>query len=90
MGRAAKIVVAKSALKRHRPTKKLARELAAKQHPVSKSAVQCYLRHCLQLKPLKLHSQPRMTAAQQQKLLDFAPARRSWSIQKWRQLLFSD
>ena len=31
-----------------------AKTMTAKQHPVSKSAMYRYLRHCLQLKPLKL------------------------------------
>ena len=63
MSRVAKIVVAKSVLKPHQSTRKLARKLTTKQHPISKSAVHRYLRHCLQLKSLKLRRQPRLTAA---------------------------
>lgn len=64
MTRAAKIVVAKSVLKRHQSTRALARKLTGKQHPVSKSAMHRYLRHCLQLNPLQLRRQPRLTASQ--------------------------
>ena len=67
----------KSVLKRHQSTRKLSRKLTAKQHAVSKSAVHRYLRHCLQLKLLKLRRQPGLTAAQRQKRLDFARGRPS-------------
>ena len=89
MSRVVKIVVAKSVLKRHQSTRKLALKLSGKQHPASKSAVHRYLRHCLCLKPLKLRMQPRLTAAQRRKRLDFAKARINWSIQDWRRVLFT-
>ena len=90
MSRVAKIVVAKSVVKRHQSTRKLARKLGAKQHPVSKSAVHRYLRQCLRLKPLRLRKEPKLTSAQRRKRLDCAKARLSWSIQDWRWVLFSD
>ena len=90
MSRVTKIVVAKSVLKRHQSTRKLARKLSGKQHPASKSTVHRYLRQCLRLKPLKLRMQPRLTAAQSRKRLDFAKARINWSIQDWRRVFFTD
>ena len=90
MSRVAKIVVAKSVMKRHQSTRKLARKLSAKNHPASKSAVHRYLRQCLRLKPLKPRVEPKLTAAQRRKRLDFAKSRINWSIQDWRRVLFSD
>ena len=58
MSQVAKIVVAKSASKRHHSTRKQAKKLAAKNNPVSKSAIHRYLKTCLQLKPLKLKLSP--------------------------------
>lgn len=90
MSRVAKIVVAKSAFKRQHSTRKLAQKLTAKNHPVSKSAVHRYLKTCLQLKPLKLKLQPRLTEDQKRRRLEFAKARKNWSVQDWRRILFSD
>ena len=60
----AKNAVAKSAFKRHHFTRTLAKKLTAKKHRVSKSAIYRYLKTCLQLKPLKLKLQPRLTKDQ--------------------------
>lgn len=90
ISRVAKIVLAKSVLKRHQSTRKLARKLTGKHHPVSKSTVQRYLKQCLHLKPLKPHRQPKLTAAQKRRRLEFARAHANWSIQDWRRVLFTD
>ena len=90
ISRVAKIVLAKSALKRHQSTRKLARKLTGKHHPVSKSTVQRYLKQCLHLKPLKPHRQPKLTAAQKRRRLEFARTHANWSIQEWRWVLFTD
>ena len=67
----ANIVAVKSALKRL-ANKDTGAKTEAKLHPVSKSAVHCYLRHCLQLKQLELRRRPRR--------LDLARARLNWLI----------
>ena len=53
MSRMAKIVMAKSAFKRHHSTQMLAKKLTAKKYPVSKSAIHRILKTCFKLKPLK-------------------------------------
>ena len=57
ISRVAKIVTAKSALKRRQSTRKLGRRLVTSGHPVSKSTVHRYLTQSLKLKPVK----PRLT-----------------------------
>ena len=42
------------------------------------------------LKPLKLRMEPKLTAAQKQKRLDFAKAHINWSIRHWRRVPFID
>ena len=49
-----------------------------------------YLRRWHPLKLLKLQMQPKLTAAQKQKRLDFARAHTNWSIRHWRRVLFID
>ena len=90
MDRIAKIVVAKSVLKRGQSTRKLARKLTARQHPVSKTTVHRYLRTCLHLRPLKRRRQPKLTVEQKKKRLNFAKTRKNWTIQDWKRVIFSD
>ena len=71
----AKIVMAKSALKRGHSTRKLARRLAASGHQVSKPSVLRYLRKSLRLKPIKPRLQSRLTESQKRKRLELAMAR---------------
>ena len=86
----AKIVLAKAVLKRRQSTRKLAKKLTEKGHPVSKTTVHNYMTKCLGLKPLKLRRQPKLTEAQKRKRLAFARERKNWTIQDWRRVLFSD
>ena len=90
MSRVAKIVVAKSTFNRHHSTRTLAKKLTAKKHPVSKSAIHRYLNACLQLKPLKLKLQPRLTEDQKRRLLELTKAHNNWSVQNCRRIIFSD
>ena len=52
VNRVVKIVIAKSVLKRGQSTRKLARRLTARGHPVSKSTIHRYLRVSLKLKSI--------------------------------------
>ena len=88
MSRVTKIVVAKSAFKRNYCTRTLAKKLTAKKHPVSKSAIHRYLKTCLQLKPLKLKLQPRLTEDQKRRWLEFAKASKNSSVHDWRRIIF--
>ena len=90
ISRVAKIVIAKSVLKRGQSTRKLARRLTASGHPVSKSAVHRYLRVTMKLKPIKPRLQPKLTEPQKKRRLEFAMARRNWTVKDWRRVLFSD
>ena len=88
ISRVAKIVIAKSVLKRGQSTRKLARRLTASGHPVSKSAVHRYLRVTMKLKPIKPRLQPKLTEPQKKK--EAGVARRNWTVKDWRRVLFSD
>ena len=90
MSRVAKIVVAKSAFKRYHSTRTLAKKLTAEKHPGSKSAIHHYLKSCPQLKLLKLNLQPSLAEDQRRRLLEFVKARKNWSVQDWRRIIFSD
>lgn len=90
LSRVAKIVLAKATLKRRQSTRKLAKKLTEKGHPVSKTTVHHYMTKCLRLKPLKLRQQPKLTDAQKRKRLAFARERKNWTILDWRRVLFSD
>ena len=90
MSRGTKIVVAKSAFKRHLCTRTLAKKLTAKKHPVSKSAIYRYLKTYLQLKPLKVKLQRMLTEDQKRWWMESVKARKNWTVQGWRRIIFSD
>lgn len=90
VSRVAKIVMAKSVLRRGQSTRKLARRLTASGHPISKSTVHRYLRTSLKLKPIRPRLQPKLTELQKRKRLEFAMARRNWTVDDWRRVLFTD
>ena len=79
LSRVAKIVLAKTVLKRRQSTRKLAKKLTEKGHPVSKTTVHSYMTKCLGLKKLKLRRQPKLTEAQKRKRLAFARYRKNWT-----------
>ena len=90
LSRVAKIVLAKAVLKRRQSTRKLAKKLTEKGHPVSKTTVHNYMAKCLGLKPLNLRRQPKLAEAQKRKRLVFAREQKNRTIQDWRRVLFSN
>ena len=87
LSRVAKIVLAKAVLKRRQSTRKLAKKLTEKGHPVSKTTVDNYMTECL---GPNLRRQPKLTEAQKRKRLAFSRERKNWTILDWRRVLFSD
>ena len=90
VSRVAKIVIAKSMVKRGQSTRKLERRLTASGHLVSKSTTHRYLRISLKLKPIKPRPQPKLTESQKQRRPEFAMARCSWTVDDWRRVLFTN
>ena len=90
MSQVAKLVVAKSVLKWHQSTRKLAWKLNGRQHQASKTDVNRYMLQWRPLKSLKLRMQHKLTAAQKQKQLDLVKARINWSIDHRRRMIFID
>ena len=90
VSRVAKIIIAKLVRKRGQSTRNLARRLVAGGHPISKSTVHQGLTESLKLKPIKPRRQTKLTESQRRRRLEFAMARRDWTVQNWRRVLFTD
>ena len=58
-------------------------------HPVSKWTGHRYLTQSLQLKPIKPVSSQGYRNPRKRRRLEFAKARRDWTVQDWRRVLFT-
>ena len=90
LSKAAKITISKSLTKRAQSTRKLATRLTSKGHKVSHETVRKHMRQSLKVLPFKPQLQPRLTAVQKANRLKFCRERKSWGIDEWRRVLFSD
>ncbi len=88
--KAAKITILKSLTKSAQSTRKLAARLTSKGHKVSHETVRKHMRQSLKVLPFKPQLQPLLTAVQKAKWVKFCRERKSWGIDKWRKVLFSD
>ena len=90
IGKVPKIVIAKTLGKKMKSTRKISQLLKYKGFQVSHVTVHTYLRQNLGVKPYKPQLQPKLTEKQKFARLTFCKARKKWSINDWRNVLFSD
>ena len=90
LSKAAKITIIKSLTKSAQSTCKLADRLTSKGHKVSHKTVCEHMRQSLKVLPFKPQLQPQLIAVQKANRVKFCRERKSWSIDKWRRVLFSD
>ena len=88
--KAAKITISKSLTKSAQSTCKLAARLTSKGHKVSHETVRKHMRQSLKVLPFKPQLQSQLTAVQQANQVKFCRERKSWGIDEWRRVLFSD
>ena len=92
--KAAKITISKSLTKSAQSTCKLAARLTSKGHKVSHETVRKHMRQSLKVLPFKpqLQSQFKLqlSAVQPANRVKFCRERKSWGIDEWRRVLFSD
>ena len=88
--KAAKITILKSLTKSAQSTRKLAARLTSKGHKVSHETVRKHMRQSLKVLPFKPQLQPLLTAVQKANRVKFCRKRKSWGIDEWRRVLFSD
>ena len=88
--KAAKITISKSLSKSAQSTCKLAARLISKGHKVSHQTVRKHMRQSLRVLPFKPQLQSQLTAVQQANRVKFCRERKSWGIDEWRRVLFSD
>ena len=90
LSKAAKITISKSLTKSAQLTCKLAARLTSKGHKVSHETVRKHMRHSLKVLPFKPQLQFQLTAVQKANRVKFCRERKSWGIDEWRRVLFSD
>ena len=88
--KAAKITISKSLTKRAQLTCKLAARLTSKGHKVSHETVCKHMRQSLKVLPFKPQLQSQLTAVKKANRVKFCRERKSWGIDEWRRVLFSD
>ena len=90
LSKAAKITISKSLTKSAQLTCKLAARLTSEGHKVSHETVRKHMRQSLKVLPFKPQLQSQWTAVQKANRVKFCRERKSWGIDEWRRVLFSD
>ena len=88
--RASKIAIAKSLGKRRQSTRSLARRITASGNPVSKDTIHRHLTSVVKANPYKRAKQPKLSEFQIANRLKFCQEKKNWSVEDWRNILWSD
>lgn len=90
LGRVEKIVIAKSVGKKHQSLRKLSKRFKSKDLQGSKNTIHRYMRKELGLKALHRRKIPLLTKKHIQDRLAFCQRVKKWTVEDWKQVVFSD
>ena len=90
LGRIEKIVISKSVGKKRQSCRKLSKRLQAKNLQGSKDTINRFLRNDLGLKPFHRRKIPKLTEKHVKDRLAFCKKVKNWTIDQWKQVVFSD
>ena len=90
VSRVPKIVITKLNGKKGQSTRKLAKRLTAKGYPMHASTVWRHRRRIMKVRPFKNRKEPLLTEKQRTARLALATAHRDWTVDDWRNILWTD